>query len=90
MRRYDKLKLIGHQIESLQIRKRGWLVLQRRAAVESEFAFRGTGKHVSSDAGRTGERINLDLLKRLDSGRGEKFGTYVCGSRKIGPSDVRK
>src|SRR3954451_7369545 len=50
--------------------------MQGRAAVEGELAFRGTGKHVRSDAGGIGERIYLDLLEWLDSGRGEKFGTY--------------
>src|SRR6266496_4129585 len=49
--------------------------VQGRAAVESKLAFRGTGKHVSSNTGGTGERIYLDLLERLDPGRGEKFGT---------------
>jgi hypothetical protein len=42
--------------------------VQGRAAVEGELPFRGARKHVSSDAG------SLDS-ERLDSGRGEKFGT---------------
>ena len=50
--------------------------VQGRAAVEGELAFRGARKHVSSDASSTGERINLDLLERLDPGRSEKLGTY--------------
>src|SRR5207253_11388962 len=50
--------------------------VQGRAAVEGELAFRGARKHVSSDAGGTGERIYLDLLERLDPGRGEKVGAY--------------
>src|SRR5438132_984641 len=50
--------------------------VQGRAAVEGELAFHGARKHVSSDAGGTGERINLDLLEWLDPGRGEKVGAY--------------
>ena len=50
--------------------------MQGRAAVEGELAFRGTRKHVSSDARGTGERIYFDLLERFDSGHSEKFGTY--------------
>src|SRR5437879_11214122 len=50
--------------------------VQGRAAVEGELAFRGARKHVSSDAGGTGERINLDLLERLDPGRSDKVGPY--------------
>src|ERR1700722_7539553 len=47
-----------------------------RPPVESELAFRGAGKNVRSDAGCTGERIDLDPLERLDAGRREQLGAY--------------
>ncbi len=50
--------------------------VQSRAAVESKLAISGARKHVSSYAGGAGERINLDLLERLDPGCGEKAGAY--------------
>ena len=58
----------GHSIPEPEV--------QGSATIESELAFRGARKHVCSDAGSTGERINLDLLERLDPGRSKKGGGY--------------
>jgi len=43
---------------------------------DGKLAISGARKHVSSYAGGAGERINLDLLERLDPGCGEKAGAY--------------
>src|SRR5215469_16777766 len=40
-------------------------VFELVAAVESELAFRGTRKHISSDAGGTGERMKKQPLRRI-------------------------